>query len=81
MQNNTAYNSPELDAIVEEARVEQDPQRRLELYRRAERLIVEEVPWVPLFFGGSNEVVKPYVLGYLPPRSVIPYLRYISLAE
>ena len=81
LQNNTAYNSPELDAIVEEARVEQDPQRRLELYRRAERLIVEEVPWVPLFFGGSNEVVKPYVLGYLPPRSVIPYLRYISLAE
>ena len=81
LQNNTTYANPDVDALLEQARVEQDPSARAALYQQAERLIVEDAPWIPLFFGQSNEVVKPYVQGYLPPRIVIPYLRYISLAE
>ena len=81
LQNNPAYQSDELDALVEEARVELDAERRIELYREAERVIVEDAPWVPLFFGTANQVVKPYVTGYLPPRSIIPHLRYIGLEQ
>lgn len=81
LQNNTAYSNPEVDAIIEEARTEQDAQLRIELYKDAEARIIEDAVWVPLFFGQSNEVVKPYVQGYVPPRSIIPYLRFISLSE
>ena len=79
LQNNPAYQSDELDALVEAARVELDVDRRIELYRQAERVIVEDAPWVPLFFGTANQVVKPYVTGYAPPRSIVPNLRYIGL--
>ena len=79
LQNNPAYQSDELDALVEAARLELDPDRRIELYREAERVIVEDAPWVPLFFGTTNQVIKPYVTGYVPPRSIIPHLRYIGL--
>jgi oligopeptide transport system substrate-binding protein len=81
LQNNTAYRNPTLDAIIEEARTEQDPQRRIDLYKDAEAIIIDDAVWVPLFFGQSNEVVKPYVQGYLPPRSIVPYLRLVSVGD
>ena len=81
LQNNPAYQSDELDALVEEARGELDADRRIELYREAERVIIEDAPWAPLFFGTANQVIKPYVTGYVPPRSIIPHLRYIGLEQ
>ena len=36
---------------------------------------------MPLFFGTANQVVKPYVTDYLPPRSIIPVLRYVGLEQ
>ncbi len=81
LQNNPAYQSDELDALVEEARGELDPERRIALYREAERVIIEDAPWAPLFFGTTNQVIKPYVTGYVPPRSIIPHLRYIGLGQ
>lgn len=81
LQNNPAYQSDELDALVEEARTELDAERRIDLYRQAERVIIEDSPWVPLFFGTANQVVKPYVTDYLPPRSIIPVLRYVGLEQ
>lgn len=81
LQNNPAYQSAELDALVEEARIELDAERRIDLYRQAEQVIIEDAPWVPLFFGTANQVVKPYVTGYIPPRSIVPHLRYIGLEQ
>ncbi len=81
LQNNTAYNNPDVDSLLEQARVEQDSATRFDLYQQVQRLIIDDAVWVPLFFGQSNQVVKPYVQGYLPPRSIIPYLRFISVDE
>jgi len=81
-QNDTLYSSPEVDALLEEARVEQDTQTRLELYRQVENILVnEDAIWIPLFFTQANQVVKPYVSGYVPPRSVVPILRFITIDE
>ncbi len=81
-QNDTLYSSPEVDALLEEARVEQDAQTRLDLYQQVENILVnEDAVWLPLFFSQVNQVVKPYVSGYLPPRSVVPILRFISIDE
>ena len=81
LQNNTGYSNPDVDAILEAARVESDLDERIRLYRQAETVIVQDAPWLPLFFGQANELVKPYVQGYTPPRIVIPYLRFITLTE
>ena len=59
--NHGAYNNPELDALTEEARTEQDPERRLALYQQAEALLVQDVAWIPLYHSGGHYLVKPYV--------------------
>ena len=79
-QNDSGYASDEVDALLLEARTEQDVQTRIDLYRRVEEILVnEDAVWIPLFFSQVNQVIKPYVEGYVPPRSVVPILRFISV--
>jgi oligopeptide transport system substrate-binding protein len=80
-QNNTGYSNPQFDAIVEQARTEQDVTRRLQLYQQAESILLTEVPWVPLYFGRERYVVKPYVKGLDPRPIVIPSLRYVTIQK
>lgn len=61
--NSTGYSNPEVDALLEQARVEQDEERRFALYRQAETIIVQDAPWIPLYHGVQYELVKPYVKG------------------
>lgn len=78
-QNNTNYSNPEFDALVEEARTESDFAVRAQLYQEAERILLEEAPWAPLFYGRDHVVVKPYVQGFDPLPMVIPRLRYVTI--
>jgi len=61
--NHGAYSNPELDEIVERARVEQDVDQRMALYQQAEQLLVQDAPWIPLYHSGGYFLVKPYVHG------------------
>jgi len=64
--NNSRYANPSVDDLLEKARVEPDPARRMALYQQAEEIIVREAPWVPLFHGIDYILVKPYVQGLQP---------------
>lgn len=79
--NNTRYANPDLDALLEEARTEQDTDRRWELYRQAERMVVEEAVWLPLSHGLAHYLVKPYVQGLTYTPLGIVGLEYIWLEE
>ena len=79
--NNTFYSNPEVDALLREALTEPDPSRRIELYQQAEQLILDDVPWFPLFFDRFHALVKPYVKNYLIPPAIVPRLRFISLSS
>jgi ABC-type transport system substrate-binding protein len=59
--NHGAYSNRELDALAEEARVEQDHEKRMRMYQEAETLLVEDAPWIPLYHSGGYYLVKPYV--------------------
>jgi len=80
-QNNSRYSNPEVDALLEEARGELDQERRFELYAEAEQMIIDDGPWIPLFFSRSHDLVKPYVKGFIFPAIVIPRLRYASVEQ
>jgi len=77
VENHTAYSNPDVDRLLEEARVEGDVSARLEIYQEVERIIVDEAPWLPLWFGRSYFLVKPYVKGFSPAPMVIPYLKNV----
>jgi ABC-type oligopeptide transport system substrate-binding subunit len=48
--NNSGWTHPDFDRLVEEAEREPDPAKRFELLRRAEAILVDEVPAIPLYF-------------------------------
>jgi peptide/nickel transport system substrate-binding protein len=46
LPNRSNYNNPEVDQLLVQARQVSDRAKRAELYRRAQRLIVEDAPWI-----------------------------------
>jgi oligopeptide transport system substrate-binding protein len=78
-QNNTGYSSPQVDSLVEQARSELDVTKRLQLYQQAEQVILDDAPWIPLYFGRDHFVVKPHVKGFDPVPIVIPHLRFVRI--
>lgn len=72
-ENRTAYKNAQYDALLEQADAAADPNQRIRLYRQAERIVVEDAAWVPLYFQRDIELIKPYVrnlrdslMGHLP---------------
>ena len=76
-QNHMGYQNREADQLLEQARVEQDPAKRTTLYHQAERIIVNEAPWIPLTYGIQYTLVKPYVKGFRASAAIYPWLRDI----
>ena len=80
--NHGLYSNREVDRILEQARVEQDVTKRIELYRHAEELIVNDAPWIPLYYPGDRyAIVKPRIKGYRFTPMTIPKLGEIYVEE
>lgn len=77
--NDLGYENIVVDDFLERARIELDPVLRLELYREAERLIINDAAWLPLYFSQHHVVVKPEVVGWFEPPMVIPRLRFVEV--
>lgn len=61
--NYARYKNDDVDAWLKEARTISDPQRRVELYRKAEQQIVDDAPWVFMFYDTTNLVAGPKLHG------------------
>ena len=80
--NHTNYSSAQVDSLLEQARTETDETQRYQLYHQAEQLIIDDAPWVPLWYSGDRYMlVKPYVHDYILSPLYIPRLRYVYLTD
>ena len=79
--NDSKYRNAEVDRLLEQADTEQDTAFRLALYQQAEQIIVNDVPWIPLFHDEFSVLIKPYVRDYVLPPFVIPRLRYVHIEK
>jgi oligopeptide transport system substrate-binding protein len=66
-----AYSNPDFDQLIDEADVEPDPEKRIELYQEAQRILIDDVPFVLRSNGMNTYLVKPYVKG-LTQTTVTP---------
>jgi ABC-type transport system substrate-binding protein len=64
--NDSFYANSEVDALLDAARAELDRDRRAALYRRVERILYDDAPWLWDYHRMVTEVVQPYVRGYAP---------------
>ena len=79
IENHTGYASPDVDALLDRARQEQDEGRRDEIYRQVERRVIEDAVWVPLWHDQDYYVVKPYVKGVSFSSAVAPWLQDVYI--
>jgi len=62
--NYARFRNRKFDELVEKAAVEVDPETRMELYRRADSLAVDQAPWVFLYYDAVAVMVRSEWRGY-----------------
>ena len=79
--NASAYSNPEVDKLLEQARVEPDSAKRLALYQQAETMLLEDVAAVPYMYSVENVLIKPRVEGFTLMPMGGSYIPSLSLME
>ena len=64
--NDSEYNNPSYDKLLNEASNTANPETRRSLLQTAERILLADYPSIPLYFFVSKRLVKPYVVGVKP---------------
>ena len=77
--NDTGYASAQYDALVAQAAAAPDPARRRALLEQAERVLLEDLPVLPLYFYVSKHLIKPHVRGWQPNVMDHHYSRHFRI--
>lgn len=77
--NRTGWSNPRYDAMIREASVTVDPAQRLEILSRAEAVLLDECPVIPIYHYSVNDMVKPYVRGLYPTTLDTHPLKFVSI--
>lgn len=62
-QNDPEYDSDKFNLLIDDARVEPEPGRRLDLLRKSEEVLLGDYPIIPIYFYKARRLVKPYLGG------------------
>jgi len=73
-RNRYRYHNPSVDKLLDDARRETDDLRRIDLYRQAEQLILNDAPAVMLRHYTYEIVFQPYVEGVVVSALGGPYV-------
>ncbi len=77
--NRTGWSNDEYDGLITEAAKEFDRHKGLEIFRKAERILLEEAPILPLYHYVSYNMFRPHVKGIYPNILDIHPLKYVSI--
>jgi len=72
--NYSAFKNDEFDDLIEKARIETNPEKRAELYKRAEAIAREEAPMLFIYHYTSHILTQPYV-----KNAALPFLGEYSM--
>jgi peptide/nickel transport system substrate-binding protein len=75
--NSTGYSNPKLDALLEEARRISNIERRKALYAEVQHILIEDLPYIPLFFSVEYAAMRNQVRGFAWVPDQIPRFRAV----
>jgi oligopeptide transport system substrate-binding protein len=64
--NQTGWSNKEYDRLLEEAGLTGDQQRRFELFQKAEAILLDEAPLIPVYHYTHPFLLQPSVQGWYP---------------
>lgn len=78
--NNNFYKNPEVDKLIEEGMRAVDPEKRKEIYRKAQELIVQDASWITLYWMNNVTGYRNYVKGLkiIPLEMTFAHQAYIE---
>ncbi|HFD13076.1 MAG TPA: peptide ABC transporter substrate-binding protein [Crenotrichaceae bacterium] len=79
--NNSGYSSPEYDALLSRASTETDAEKRQQLLQHAERVMLSDMPIIPIFFYVSKSLIKPAIKGFESNIMDHHYSKHLSLDQ
>lgn len=77
--NYGSYNNPAYDALLNKAQQMTDLKTRGELLNQAEQMALNDYAWIPVNFGVTRDIVKPYVKGWVANVKNINRTRWLSI--
>ena len=78
-QNEQGYNDPAVDALLVQARTEQDRNKRYALYNQAEQKILDDAVIVPTFWPVEHNLVKPCVKNWPQVSMSVEKYRFLEI--
>lgn len=63
-KNDMGYANPEYDQLLQQAALQREPAQREQILQQAERLMLADMPVLPIYFYVSHRLIKPYVKGW-----------------
>jgi oligopeptide transport system substrate-binding protein len=75
------WHEPAYDTLVQAADQNPDPGRRLAQYQAAEKILLHDLPAIPLYFGVQNYLISPQVHGWQTDRLWTRFYSPVSLHE
>lgn len=80
-QNYCRWSNSEYDALLVEASRARDSRKRSEMIQRAEKLLIENMPILPLYFESSTYLIKNRVIGWDVNSMDIHSWKFISVKD
>jgi oligopeptide transport system substrate-binding protein len=82
-QNNSHYYNPKYDALLQQAILEIDPNKQVELFKQALTVPLNDYPTIPLFQYTYQQLVKPYIKNYYPDKNYLEHMqsKWMSIAK
>ncbi len=79
LNNYTFYKNPKVDAMLTAARAEPNQQKRYDMYNQIGKLVMEDVPEIPIYYYGTARVVSPQVVNWSYDEMGVPHFALMGV--
>ncbi|HHV78851.1 MAG TPA: peptide ABC transporter substrate-binding protein [Firmicutes bacterium] len=79
--NDTGWKNKKYDDLIAKARKTADNAERIKILHDAEKLLMDEMIIMPIYFYSQNRLIKDYVKGYVPSPLNIPDFKGVYIQK
>ena len=79
--NDSDYRNPKYDALIAKAAMETDPRKRLDILAQSERILMDDLPIMPIYTYSLAIMLRPYVKGFYPNIMDQHPLKFVYIDE
>ena len=76
--NHSGWVQPEYDQLLEQSTITAEPETREDIFQQAEEILMDKMPFIPIYFYVSSKLVDQSVRGWHP--NILGYQLYQSIS-